>query len=237
MTNHIHLFMQVSDVPLGRVMLRIASMYARRVQMHLATTGHLFERRHDPVLVDTDEYLITLLRYVHLNPVRAGMVKSPDDYPWSSHAAYAGGAAPSWLTTDFAKRLLHSDSARAEDMYRRMMECELLNASPTPFDQLNPADRRVLGGDTFLAHVQGLSWRPQSRENIEDVIAKFCVNDGIAVGDLCTNSRRRELARLRAQIAEYCLDRRIASLSEVARRFGRDESSLRKWILRNTESK
>jgi hypothetical protein len=128
------------DVPLGRVMLRIASMYARRVQLHLATTGHLFERRHDPVLVDTDEYLITLLRYIHMNPAWAGMVKSPDDYPWSSHAAYARRAAPSWLTTDFAKCLLHLDSARAEEMYRRMMEGELLNASATPFDQLNPGD-------------------------------------------------------------------------------------------------
>jgi hypothetical protein len=128
------------DVPLGLVMLRIASMYARRVQLHLATTGHLFERRHDPVLVDTDEYLITLLRYIHMNPAWAGMVKSPDDYPWSSHAAYARRAAPSWLTTDFAKCLLHLDSARAEEMYRRMMEGELLNASATPFDQLNPGD-------------------------------------------------------------------------------------------------
>jgi len=50
----------------------------------------LFEKRYHPVLVDADEYLLELLRYIHLNPVRAHMVTSPDDYPWSSHHAYLG---------------------------------------------------------------------------------------------------------------------------------------------------
>jgi REP element-mobilizing transposase RayT len=69
MTNHVHLLVQVSDEPLGRLMHRIASKYARTVQARIATTGHLFERRYHAALVDTDRYLIAVLRYIHLNPV------------------------------------------------------------------------------------------------------------------------------------------------------------------------
>lgn len=57
MTNHIHLLVQVEEIPLGRVILRIAGRYARTVQSRLDTTGHLFERRYHSVLVDADAYL------------------------------------------------------------------------------------------------------------------------------------------------------------------------------------
>lgn len=69
MTNHIHMLIQVGDTPLGRIMLRIASHYARELQARFHTTGHLFERRYHAVLVDADTYLLELLRYIHLNPV------------------------------------------------------------------------------------------------------------------------------------------------------------------------
>ena len=71
MTNHTHMLIQVGDVPLGRIMLRIASRYARQIQARFRTTGHLFERRYHAVLVDVDSYLLELLRYIHLNPIRA----------------------------------------------------------------------------------------------------------------------------------------------------------------------
>ncbi len=77
MTNHVHLLVQVSDVPLGRLILRIAGKYARIVQAAMKTTGHLFERRHHAVLVDSDRYLLTLVRYIHMNPVRAKLVDAP----------------------------------------------------------------------------------------------------------------------------------------------------------------
>jgi putative transposase len=63
MTNHVHMLIQVGDTPLGRLILRIAGRYARTVQKHLRTTGHLFEKRYHPILVDADEYLLELLRY------------------------------------------------------------------------------------------------------------------------------------------------------------------------------
>jgi len=101
MTNHVHLLMQVSEVTLGRAMQRIASRYARAVQKRRGTTGHLFERRHRAILIDADSYLLELIRYIHLNPVRARIVTDPADYPWSGHRAYLGLENTCWLTADF----------------------------------------------------------------------------------------------------------------------------------------
>jgi putative transposase len=113
MTNHVHMLIQVSDAPLGKLMLRIAGRFARTVQRHLHTTGHLFEKRYHPILVDADQYLLELLRYIHLNPVRAHMVEHPSDYPWSSHRVYLGALDQPWVTTNFALGMFHAQRDQA----------------------------------------------------------------------------------------------------------------------------
>ena len=77
MTNHVHLAAQVGDARLGRLIQSVASTYARRKQQRVPTTGHLFERRYRAILVDTDAYWLTLVRYIHRNPVEAGIVADP----------------------------------------------------------------------------------------------------------------------------------------------------------------
>ena len=113
MTNHLHLLVRVSDEPLGHVMRLIASKYAKAFQRKLDTSGHLFERRYFARLIDGDAYLMAVLRYIHLNPVAAGLTPSAAEYPWSSHHAYGGGSAESWLTMDFVLALFGSDRIAA----------------------------------------------------------------------------------------------------------------------------
>jgi len=129
MTNHLHVLVQVSEVPLGSVILQIASSYARTVQARLMTTGHLFERRYHAVLVDAYSYLLALVRYIHLNPVRAGLVADPAAYRWSSHRVYPGERACDWVTRGFALSLLTTQSAAALARYREFM------CSPAPCRQ------------------------------------------------------------------------------------------------------
>jgi putative transposase len=119
MTNHVHMLIQVSDAPLGKLMLRIAGRFARTVQRHLHTTGHLFEKRYHPILVDADRYLLELLRYIHLNPVRAHMVEHPSDYPWSSHRVYLGALDQPWVTTNFALGMFYAQRDQAIAAYQR----------------------------------------------------------------------------------------------------------------------
>src|SRR5262245_27591642 len=101
MTNHIHLLTQVGDVPLGALIQNLGSRYARGFQRSVPTTGHLFERRYHASLLRSDEHLLDAVRYIHRNPVEAGIVADPQDYLWSSHSAYLHGRGPCWLTTRF----------------------------------------------------------------------------------------------------------------------------------------
>jgi putative transposase len=122
MTNHIHILIQVSAAPLGQVVMRIESRYARTVQAGIQTTGHLFERRYHAALVDEDRYLLALIRYIHLNPVRGALVNRPGDYPWSSHHEYVGTREQPWVTTSFALQMLGTQTDSARAAYRELID-------------------------------------------------------------------------------------------------------------------
>ena len=121
MTNHVHLAIRIAEAPLGVVMSIVASRYARAKQRPLATTGHLFERRYRARVVDADRYLLALVRYIHLNPVRACMVTDPRDYRWSSHRAYLGAPCPGWLRIEPVLDVLGTSAGAARAAYQRFM--------------------------------------------------------------------------------------------------------------------
>jgi REP element-mobilizing transposase RayT len=236
MTNHIHALLQVSEAPLGRLMLRIAGQYARTIQKNLQTTGHLFEKRYHAILVDADEYLLELIRYIHLNPVRAGVVDSPEQYPWSGHHAYLGRRQEPWLTTGFSLAMLHPDPTQAIAAYARFMNCEVGAPVASPFVDCNPSDRRILGSDDFAGRMLGESWRPRSRKTLEQLVADACAMFGVSSEQLTSSSRRQPLAKVRAWVAQQAVTQRIASLAAVSRRFHRDESTLRKAMTQHFNS-
>jgi putative transposase len=230
MTNHVHMLMQVGDTPLGRLMLRIAGRYARTVQRHLCTTGHLFEKRYQPVLVDADEYLLELLRYIHLNPVRARMVSHPRDYAWSSHHAYAGTVEDPWVTTDFALAMFHRDRLSAIAAYQRFIDQDVSRPSSSPLSECNPADHRILGSDDFVGRLLGATWQPRSRKTLAELIHQACEQFGVTEDALSSASSRRQLTRARAWVAHQAIILRVASLSSIARRFHRTEGALRQSV-------
>jgi putative transposase len=236
MTNHIHAVIQVGDVPLGRLMLRVASPYARAVQMRLDTTGHLFEKRYHPVLVDAETYLLELLRYLHFNPVRGRLSKSVDEYPWSSHHAYNGARSEPWLTTDFALSLFAADSVRAIDAYRAFMRLGAAQGTvESPFAHRNSSDSRILGSDEFAQRMLGTKWKPRSKKSLDDLIAQACELFLVTQAMLESPRRSPALVGARAWVVDQAVTGRIASITAVAKRFNRDESSLR--YLLNSRSK
>jgi hypothetical protein len=180
------------------------------------------------VLVDADEYLLELLRYLHLNPVRARMVQSPDDYPWSSHHAYSGNREEGWLTTDFALSMFHSERGKAIAAYKRFIFAGLGSTdSSSPLKECNANDRRILGSDAFAGRMLGESWKPRSQRTLEQIIAEACAQFGIEEPELCSTSRRSTLVNARAWIAQQCVQGRVCSIAAVARRLNRDESTIR----------
>lgn len=87
MSNHIHLVVRVKNIPLSKIIQNISFRYARYINKKYRKIGHLFQGRFKSVLVDDTDYLLELVRYVHLNPVRAGLVEKPEDFflEWTSY--------------------------------------------------------------------------------------------------------------------------------------------------------
>jgi len=229
MTNHVHALLQVSDTPLSRIMLLVAGRYARAVQARLQTTGHLFEKRYHALLVDADEYLLTLLRYVHLNPVRTNLAASPDDYPWSSHHAYVGNRLEPWVTTAFALGMFDADRWRAIAAYKAFV-----SATPerSPLLDRNEHDPRILGSDAFAQRVLGDSWKPRPDVALRKVIEDACARFGVTEAELQSSSRLNNIAHARAFITDQALRAGIASVSSLACCFNRDASSVRQALQR-----
>lgn len=88
MTNHFHLLVSCMDQPIGDVMKRLMSSYALYFNRKYNYSGHLFESRFKSTDVRTDIYFMEVSRYIHLNPVKAGIVKLPEEYAYSSYSAY-----------------------------------------------------------------------------------------------------------------------------------------------------
>ncbi|MDY6822236.1 MAG: transposase [Thermodesulfobacteriota bacterium] len=92
MPNHYHLLVHTPHANLSQSMRHVNGIYTQRYNRRHGCDGQLFRGRYKAIVVEEDSYLLQLVWYIHKNPVKAGVVESPDDYPWSSHNAYMSGA-------------------------------------------------------------------------------------------------------------------------------------------------
>ena len=99
MSNHIHLVIQVAKTPLSKIIQNFTFRYTRYINKKYEKIGHLFQGRFKSILVNDTQYLLELIRYVHLNPVKAGITKIPEKYFWSSHCMYAGDDTFQWISS------------------------------------------------------------------------------------------------------------------------------------------
>jgi len=102
MTNHYHLIIETPEANLAQGMRQLNGVYTQRFNRAHARVGHVFQGRYKAILVERDSYLLELARYVVLNPLRAGMIKRLETWPWSSYLVTCGQMpAQEWLQTDW----------------------------------------------------------------------------------------------------------------------------------------
>jgi hypothetical protein len=125
--------------------------------------GHLFQRRYKAILCDKDEYLLSLIKYVHLNPVRAGIVKDVGKYPWSSHREYieeAGGERVEVVDTEQVLGMFSEQKGRGRRAYRVYMGEEEVIRKEKVYATV---DQRVLGDERFVEKVKEKTGRGKLR--------------------------------------------------------------------------
>lgn len=150
MSNHIHLFLRTLLPNISEVMYRLNIDYSVYFNKRHGKTGHLFENRFKSKLVQDSSYFLCLVRYIHMNPVKAGIVGSPEKYEWSSHRAYLG--TPNSIIANDEVLLLFSDNKeRARAAYLDFI------GSPIPekeWKMLNKDRNGILGDAVFRKHLQ-----------------------------------------------------------------------------------
>ncbi|MGA7828943.1 MAG: transposase [Geobacteraceae bacterium] len=147
MTNHYHLLLETPGGNLPEILRHINGAYTNYYNTKRKRSGHLFQGRYKAILIEADEYLMELTRYIHLNPVRCGMVTRPGEHPWSSYKDYIGDRPkPAWLCTDTVLSQFGDGNK-----YRQFVEHMLVMEYENPLR--NVIASTLLGSEPFVQEI------------------------------------------------------------------------------------
>ena len=154
MSNHYHIVVETVEGNLSQGMRQLNGVYTQHINSAYQRVGHVFQGRYKSILVEKESYLLELARYVVLNPVRAGIVDDPQQWPWSSYAAMTGEKqAPPWLQTDWILGQFNRNRGQAVMGYVDFIRAGA--GMPSVWERLR--GQVYLGSDAFLQRIQALS--------------------------------------------------------------------------------
>ena len=233
MRNHFHLLLEVEGTPLSKIMQSLLFRYTRYFNKRYGKVGHLFQGRYKAILCDKDAYLLELVRYIHLNPIRAKVVTDPERYLWTSHLSYLGKVKDGLIEEDFVLGQFGERKSLARRRYRRFLLEELHSGHQEKYYEVK--DQRFLGEDSFIDRIEV---EKGDRENvvydipIEVIAQKVSRTTGIARSRLYSLTRSREGAHGRSMVAYLA---RVISghmVTDVARHFQRSPMRISQAIIR-----
>jgi putative transposase len=169
MTNHVHLLATPERGPaISQVFQSVGRRYVRYFNVTYRRTGTLWEGRYRATVVDSERYLLTLMRYIELNPVRAGLVSDPGDYPWSSYRRHAfGESGPNagWLSAHREYRRLGRNGEARQNAYRDLFRTAMSGGDLT---DIRDATHKgwALGGEQFRERVEALGQRRAASKGV-----------------------------------------------------------------------
>lgn len=231
MTNHIHFVIEVGDVPLSRIMQSIVSRYAKIHNKKYKKIGHLFQGRYKSKLISDDHYLLELCYYIHMNPIKAKMCQSLNEYVWSSHHGHMAQIDERWFNTSYL-RLVISNHFGGGVTYSDFVESyRSANSKPLfcKFDNegvlsiLNVLDSRVKNKPSL------------SIENISlAVISKIvCEQLEVTLDAVASESQARNISLARSMIAYFAHYHAKYSFIDIATVICREPPSISKTLRRH----
>lgn len=247
--NHFHLLVCSGPQGLSAFMRRLLTGYAVSFNKRHCRTGHLFQNRYKSIICEHDPYFMELVRYIHLNPLRAYVVQSLeelDKYAWSGHRVILGRARVPWQDTSSVLRFFgeNTDIARQGyiDFINRGVVCgrkpELSGTrSRSGLSDTDGLDARILGSRTFTTTIfeksgKGNHYLSQvEREGeIERIIEERCRKEGLSCQALTGGSRAGSIPKIRSSLACLLAQDLGLSNSEIARRLGISKSRVSRII-------
>lgn len=158
MTNHYHLLVETVDGNLSRGMRQLNGVYTQAFNRRYNESGHLFQGRYKAILVQKEAYLLELTRYVVLNPVRAGMVKNPEDWHWSSYNAMLNAEPETvWLDADWTLSQFGQNRTKAIAAYQQFV----MQGKGLPDPKEKTKLQMFLGSDMFVGEHRQIVEKPE----------------------------------------------------------------------------
>lgn len=227
MSNHYHLILETPEVNLSRAMHNLNTAYTVYFNTRHKRVGHLFQGRFKSILVERGQYLSHLSRYIHLNPVRSGQVKSPEAYKWSSYRSYIGFEPRfPWLEYEIVLSEIGS-KGRGKSNYKKFMDRLIKKGiMENPFENLKA--QCILGSETFFENVRQLAptvhreipgtKRIRTRVNFIFIIETVAAFLQVSVQDIIRKRKKENLPRT---LAIYLIRKHTSlNLQTIGKHFG-----------------
>jgi putative transposase len=239
MGNHYHLCLRTPKGNLSRVMRHVDGLYTQRFNRRHRRDGTLFRGRYKAILVDAQEYLAAVVRYIHLNAVEAGLVKMPEEYRWASHRYYLHAkGAPDWLNSAQALEQIGGRQAFHEFV---------LSGNEESLRQYYEAKRQspILGSEAFIERIRqpgaaATREYPRYERRVVEVGPECVINEVMRQYKVARKEifrgmrgRKNEARKVALYLVKRCCDR---TLPEIAEYFAIGSYSTVSWNCRAIES-
>jgi len=201
MSNHVHLLIERQASAVGRIMHRLLTGYAQYYNRRYRRVGHLLQGRHKAILCQSDRYLSELVRYIHLNPVRARIVNQPENYEYSSHRAYLGMEPAGMVDVDPVLRHFGVKKSIASERYRQFVAAGIKHGHCQEFYAAD--EGRILGTEEFVdATIHRIGEAKREIRGSKNVASEFRPDRLIAeVERICRVSREEFCGRSKSAAA------------------------------------
>ena len=225
---------------LAAFMLRLLTGYAVVFNLRHNRSGHLFQNRYKSIVCEEDPYLLELVRYIHLNPIRAGMVESLEDmvrHPWCGHAELLGKSNRNLITQEPILAFFSRHKSQARRLYRAFLADGLKGKRSGKLSRggkrlsmaLNPAlsekdvfDDRILGGGRFVENILDAKGEAAQDATLSliDLVRLVSTHFGLEPEELSLPSKARKIVRAKAVICYLAVRRLRIKGVEVAKQLG-----------------
>lgn len=213
MDNHYHLVIRSHEVNISTIMHRINNDFSKYFNISNNRTRHVFQDRYKGILVKDDKYLLSLLRYVHQNPVKANMCNKVSDYYWSSDSSYRKNIQGQLVVIDFVLNIFSLNRKAAIEEYVKFMDSSVLEESAS-FEDID-----IIG--EYKTAVEQVKIE---RQSLDDILYE-ATNDEVLFKLIKDGSRKRKLTEykklyiMKSLSANYTMD-------EIGRNIGISESAV-----------
>ena len=241
--NHFHLLIIPVEVTLATFMRRLLTGYAVAFNLRYRRTGHLFQNRYKSIVCDGDSYLLELIRYIHLNPVRAGICKDLiqlESYPWSGHRQLLGTVKEELICAEEVLPFFSRRKKSAKKLYLKFLADGLQQGEPPRLSQggrrtsqhLDKSldddyvfDDRILGGGDFARQVLDDTVDERTQPTLEQIVETIAEYYNLNHLELVFPSKEKKIVQAKSVICFFAMRHYRKTGVEVAKRLGYSTSA------------